>query len=71
MSELIEPFFYCLLASMIWAPIVFVGAAFISGRETKAGSASPLAGKIWPAALVLAALPVVIAPIVASFGLSL
>lgn len=71
MNMLIEPFFYCLLASMIWAPVVFIGASFISSRDKQPSGASMLAGKIWPAALVLAALPVLIAPVAAALGLSL
>ena len=27
MNAFIEPFFYCLIASMIWAPIVFLATA--------------------------------------------
>ena len=66
MSALIEPFFYCLIASMIWAPIVFV----VTARFRK-DDALGLAEKIWPAALAIAALPAMIAPFAAAFGLSL
>lgn len=65
MSALIEPFFYCLLASMIWAPIIFITAAQIAGPAKNPAGARPLAGLVWPAALVLAALPVLIAPVAA------
>lgn len=69
MNTLIEPFFYCLLASMIWAPLIFLGASFIAKNDD--ASAGALAGKIWPAALVIAALPVLLAPVAAALGLSL
>lgn len=66
MSALIEPFFYCLMASMIWAPIVFIATAHFRNDD-----ALGLAEKIWPAALAIAALPAMIAPFAAAFGLSL
>ena len=66
MNALIEPFFYCLIASMIWAPIVFFAAA-----KLHEGDAAALAGKVWPVALMIAALPAMIAPFAAAFGLSL
>ncbi len=72
MGALIEPFFYCLFASVIWAPLVFFAA-----RQLCAGAAQPvdsygsISGKVWPLALVLAALPVLLAPFAASLGLSL
>ena len=66
MSALIEPFFYCLIASMIWAPIVFLATAHFRKDD-----APGLAEKIWPMALAIAALPAMIAPIAAAFGLSL
>ncbi len=66
MSALIEPFFYCLIASMIWAPIVF----FATARFRK-DNAPGLAEKIWPISLAIAALPAMIAPVAAAFGLSL
>ncbi|GJL92506.1 M23/M56 family metallopeptidase [Hyphococcus sp.] len=69
MGALIEPFFYCLLASMIWAPLIFLGASFVAKNEDD--STSALSGKVWPAALMLAALPVLMAPIAAALGLSL
>lgn len=71
MSALIEPFFYCLLASMAWAPLIFFGASKLANADKHAGAARPLAGLVWPAALVLAALPVLAAPVAAAFGLSL
>ena len=66
MSAMIEPFFYCLLASVIWAPIVLIGAL----RFQKMGT-ELIGSKLWPAALILAALPVLVAPIVGAMGLSL
>ncbi len=66
MNLIIEPFFLCLLASMIWAPMVFLLASRFRGDD-----AAPFADKLWPAALLIAALPALIAPIVAALGLSL
>ena len=66
MSALIEPFFYCLIASVIWAPVVYLLVA----RSMKDTDAS-LADKVWPTALVLASLPTLAAPFVASMGFSL
>ena len=66
MSALIEPFFYCLVASMIWAPIVFIATTHLRKDD-----APGLAEKIWPTSLVIAALPALIAPVAAAFGLSL
>ena len=71
MNALIEPFFYCLLASMIWAPLVFLGATKIAGSDRNAGGVRSLSGLVWPAALILAALPVLTAPVAAALGLSL
>lgn len=71
MAVLIEPFFYCLLASLIWAPLVFLVAASIAGSDKNPLHTNVLSGKIWPAALIIAALPVLLAPIAAAFGLSL
>jgi len=72
MSALIEPFFYCLFASIVWAPLVFFGAHRISAKDAgPAGALGSLSGKVWPVALVIAALPVLTAPIAASLGLSL
>ena len=71
MNALIEPFFYCLLASMIWAPAVFLVAAFVTKKDKSPAGVNSLSGRVWPLALVLAALPVLIAPIVAALGLSL
>ncbi len=70
MAALIEPFFYCLLASLIWAPAVFLTASFIA-RDGNTLKKTSLSGKVWPAALVIAALPVLLAPVAAAFGLSL
>lgn len=71
MSVLIEPFFYCLLTSVIWAPLVFIGASRLSARTSGSSQMAPLEGKIWPAALIIAALPAIIAPFAAALGLSL
>lgn len=64
MNALAEPFFICLLASMIWAPIVFLAAQRLRNNET-------YADKLWPLALMVAALPAIVAPIVAALGVSL
>ena len=64
MNALIEPFFLCLLASMIWAPVIFLAAQRYRHDDAHAD-------KIWPAALLLAALPALLAPLAAAFGLSL
>lgn len=64
MNALAEPFFICLLASMVWAPLVFLAANKLRNNEA-------YADKLWPAALMIAALPAVIAPIVAALGVSL
>jgi len=66
MNLVIEPFFFCLLASMIWAPMVFLLAS-----RFRSDDAAPFADKLWPAALLIAALPALMAPIVAVLGLSL
>lgn len=66
MSAIIEPFFTCLVASMIWAPIVFLIASRFHDEDNPA-----LADKLWPTALFLAALPALLAPVSAAFGFSL
>ncbi|NOX84238.1 MAG: peptidoglycan DD-metalloendopeptidase family protein [Alphaproteobacteria bacterium] len=66
MASLIEPFFYCLLASVVWAPIVFLIASRFHNND-----ASSMAGALWPSALLIAALPALLAPVAAAFGLSL
>ncbi len=71
MAALIEPFFYCLLASLIWAPAVFLVTASIAGGDKNLLRTNVLSGKVWPAALVIAALPVLLAPVAATLGLSL
>jgi murein DD-endopeptidase MepM/ murein hydrolase activator NlpD len=71
MSALIESFFYCLFASMIWAPAIFFTADALAARDKRPAGAHALSGKVWPAALILAALPVLAAPIAAAFGFSL
>lgn len=62
--ELAEPFFICLLASMIWAPIVLATAARFQRKDS-------YADKLWPLALLIAALPALAAPFAAALGLSL
>lgn len=69
MNALIEPFFYCLLASMVWAPAILLAASAVAKNHDE--SSNTMSGAIWPAALVLAALPVMLAPFAATFGLSL
>lgn len=64
MTALAEPFFICLLASMIWAPLVFIAAQRLHKNEA-------YADKLWPVALLIAALPAVAAPIAAALGVSL
>lgn len=66
MSAIIEPFFTCLVASIIWAPIVFLVASRFHSDKNAA-----LADKLWPAALFIAALPALMAPLAASLGISL
>ena len=69
MGALTEPFFYCLLASMIWAPAVLLTALHCQKKQCRNNDA--LADKIWPAALMIAALPAFAAPVAAALGLSL
>ena len=66
MSTIIEAFFICLIASMVWAPIVFLTANRFSER-----SEGLFANMLWPVALVVAALPAIFAPVAAALGLSL
>ncbi len=65
-TEIIDAFYLCLAASVIWAPLVFLGAAFLSRRSGAGAEAA-----VWPSALMIAALPVIAAPFAAAFGLSL
>ncbi|MEM9495590.1 MAG: M23/M56 family metallopeptidase [Pseudomonadota bacterium] len=67
--DVIEPFFICLLASMIWAPLVFFAAHKLAGDH--GADRRPGDDKIWPAALTIAAAPALFAPIAAVFGWSL
>lgn len=64
MTMIAEPFFICLLASMVWAPIVLVTALRFQKNEA-------YADKVWPIALLTAALPALAAPVAAALGLSL
>lgn len=66
MNAIIEAFFVCLLASMIWAPLVFIGAGHLTQKNNKA-----FADKLWPIALTVSALPAIFAPVAAMLGLSL
>jgi len=66
MSTIIEAFFICLLASMVWAPIVFLIANRFAER-----SEGMFATMLWPVALVVAALPAIFAPVAAALGISL
>lgn len=65
-AEIIDAFYVCLAASVIWAPLVFLGAAFVNRQ-----SGGRAEDAVWPSALVIAALPVIAAPVAAMFGLSL
>jgi murein DD-endopeptidase MepM/ murein hydrolase activator NlpD len=65
MTQMIDAFYLCLIASLVWAPIVFLGATRLNGR----GSAAETA--IWPTALLIAAMPALAAPVAAALGLSL
>lgn len=64
--EIIDAFYLCLAASVIWAPLVFLGASYLN-RTSRGGAQAT----VWPSALLIAALPVIAAPIAAAFGLSL
>ncbi len=66
MNAIIEAFFVCLLASMIWAPFLFLVAGRLAQKNSKA-----FADKLWPFALTVSALPAIFAPIAAMLGLSL
>ena len=65
-TAIIDAFYLCLAASVIWAPIVFLGAAFLNRRSGGAAEAA-----LWPTALIVAIMPVIAAPISAGLGLSL
>ncbi|MGE0408886.1 MAG: M56 family metallopeptidase, partial [Amphiplicatus sp.] len=60
------PALLCLLASLVWAPLVYRAAS----RLDRDG-ASPMSEIVWIGALALAALPTLIAPVFAAAGLSL
>lgn len=66
MSAMMDAFYLCLAASLIWAPIVFAGAFYMNSRAGRAAEAT-----IWPTALFIAALPALSAPLAAILGLSL
>jgi len=64
--SVIDAFFLCLAASLIWAPFVFAGASVLT-REARGNAEAA----VWPSALFIASLPVLAAPLAASLGLSL
>ncbi|MEM8771666.1 MAG: peptidoglycan DD-metalloendopeptidase family protein [Pseudomonadota bacterium] len=66
MNAMMEAFYFCLFASIIWAPIVFIGSILLS-RKTGAG-VDPI---LWPSALTFAAAPALLAPLAAAMGWSL
>ncbi len=66
MNTIIEAFFLCLLASMIWAPVVVFAVGHFSQNSNQA-----FADKLWPTALTVSALPAIFAPVAAMLGLSL
>lgn len=61
-----EPAVYCLLASLIWAPLVY----FIATRLDR-GRALSVSEMLWLSALAIAALPTLIAPALSMFDISL
>ncbi|MFZ5619201.1 MAG: peptidoglycan DD-metalloendopeptidase family protein [Pseudomonadota bacterium] len=61
-----EALIVCLLASIVWAGVLFAGARGVE----RAGSMTS-AEKLWVAALLFAVLPSLIAPTLAAFGVSL
>lgn len=61
-----EALIVCLLASIVWAGVLFAGARGVE----RAGSMTS-AEKLWIAALLFAVLPSLIAPTLAAFGISL
>ncbi|MEE2691359.1 MAG: peptidoglycan DD-metalloendopeptidase family protein [Pseudomonadota bacterium] len=61
-----EPAILCLLASLAWAPLVYVAATRLdTGRALSASE------MLWLAALAVAALPTLVAPALAAAGVSL
>lgn len=62
----LEPAVICLLASLVWAPVVYVVAGRLDiGRPLSASE------MLWLSALAIAALPTLVAPAMAAAGLSL
>ena len=61
----IDPFLICLAVSLIWAPLVYLGAK-VAANKFSAGS-----GAIWKTALVLAIVPSLSAPLLSQGGVSL
>ncbi len=66
MTAIVDAFFLCLAASIVWAPIVFLCAAYLNRQSGGAAEAT-----LWPAALIVAITPVIASPIAAGMGLSL
>lgn len=62
----LEPAILCLLASLAWAPIVYVAAGRLDAGRTLSASET-----LWLAALAVAALPTLVAPALAAAGISL
>lgn len=61
-----EPAVWCLVASLVWAPVVLVLAARLDRRRNPSASE-----QLWLCALGVAALPTLIAPALAALGISL
>ncbi|MBB5517281.1 peptidoglycan DD-metalloendopeptidase family protein [Amphiplicatus metriothermophilus] len=61
-----EPAILCLLASLLWAPIVYAAATRLDGGRPLTNSET-----LWLGALLLAAAPTLIAPALAAAGVSL
>ncbi len=62
----LEPAILCLLASLAWAPIVYIAAGRLDAGRTLSASET-----LWLAALAVAALPTLVAPALAAAGISL
>lgn len=61
-----EALLLCLLGSLIWAPFVYLCASTLDRNQT-----IRVSEKIWAGALAAAILPVVLAPVLSSAGISL
>lgn len=62
----IEPVFFCLALSLVWAPFILLVSEKISYDIP-----SRVNNRIWTVALLLAVAPVILAPIISAYGLSL